>query len=237
MIDLKFHTENAKRVSIVTGHYGSGKTNIAVNMALKLKKDFPDKKVTIVDLDIVNPYFHTADFTAILENHGIRVITPTYANTNLDTPVLPAEINAVFDLDDSYVVIDVGGDDAGAIALGRYSKQIAACDFEMYYVVNQFRLLTNSPSLAVELMTDIESCARVKVTKLINNSNLGTQTTLTMVTESLTFAEEICALAGVPLAFCTINDEIDMKDNLFEPINMYVKPLYAGVSVPASPTA
>lgn len=214
-----------KRISVVAGHYGSGKTNISVNMALKLARQ--GEKVTIVDLDIVNPYFRTADFKELLENENIHVITPTYANTNLDIPALPAEVNSVFDQKDAYVIIDVGGDDAGAIALGRYARFIAAEDYDMYYVINENRYQTKSPNEAVELLQEIEYCAKVKATKLINNSNLGSETTIDTVMRSNTFANKVSELTGLPIAFTCINQEIDKKESNLEPVEIFVKPFYA----------
>ncbi|MEG2429922.1 MAG: P-loop NTPase, partial [Oscillospiraceae bacterium] len=128
---------NFKRISIITGHYGSGKTNVAVNLALQLKEQH--EKVTIVDLDIVNPYFRTSDFTQMLSEKGIKVIAPVYANTNLDIPALPPSINSIFDNKDSFVIVDVGGDDAGAIALGQFSNRIKNSEYDMYYVINECR--------------------------------------------------------------------------------------------------
>lgn len=226
MKDLTFNPNTIKRISIITGHYGSGKTNVAVNMAIKIRNEFKDKNVTIVDLDIVNPYFRTADFTKTLNDNNIRVISPIYANTNVDAPILPPEINAIFDDKNAYVIVDVGGDDAGAIALGRYSKKILVEDYDMYYVINQCRYQTRNVQSTVELLTEIESSAKVTATKVINNTNLGVDTTLETVLSSFEFADEICGKLELPLAFCTINDQIDIKKNCLERIKMYVKPFY-----------
>lgn len=212
-----------KRISIITGHYGSGKTNIAVNMAVKLRKD--GKKVTIVDLDIVNPYFRTADFRDMLEEKGIRLIAPVYANTNLDLPALPAEVNSVFNDDDSYIIIDVGGDDAGAIALGRYAAMIDKDNYDMYYVINRYRYQTKNAAEASELLKEIEISARVKATKLINNSNLGEETTLENIDSSIEFAEEVSRQTGLPIAFTCIKQSDAVNDG-YEPVLIYVKPFY-----------
>ena len=112
-----------KRITIISGHYGSGKTNIAVNIALSLASD--RKNVSLADLDIVNPYFRSKDSQEILENAGIELICSTYANTNVDIPALPQEMYSVIDNRDMMSVIDIGGDDRGAYALGRYSEAIA----------------------------------------------------------------------------------------------------------------
>ncbi|WMJ22783.1 P-loop NTPase [Paludicola sp. MB14-C6] len=221
--------EQLKRISIITGHYGSGKTNVAVNLALKLHKS--GKKVIIVDLDIVNPYFRTADFKELLEAQGIQVITPTFANTNLDIPALPAQINTIFDQQDSYIVIDVGGDDAGAIALGRYAHEIIKQDYDMFYVINERRYQTRNPQDAIALLHDIEACARVKATKLINNTNLGALTTVQTLTDSFEFADKISELTKLPIAFscfneACLNQEIDKQGDFILPVEIFVKPFY-----------
>ena len=214
-----------KRISIITGHYGSGKTNIAVNMALDMKKS--GKNVTIVDLDIVNPYFRTADFQSLLESQGITVITPTFANTNLDIPSLPASVNTVFNDADNYVIIDVGGDDAGGIALGRYANLIKQSDYDLYYVINECRYLTKDADEAISLLSEIESVTRVRATKLINNSNLGEQTTLDTVVHSLEFATHVSAETSLPISFHCINKNLDADGYDFYPVDIFVKTVWS----------
>lgn len=202
MENQKLHTfdpSNLPRISIITGHYGSGKTNIAVNMALDFAKS--GRRVTIVDLDIVNPYFRTADFRDMLTERGIDVIAPVYANTNLDIPALPPEINTIFGQDDRLVIIDVGGDDAGAIALGQFASRIEAAGYDMYYVINERRYLTKDASEAAVLLPEIEASARIRATKLINNTNLGEDTTPEIIAHSRAFADEVSRLTNLPVAF------------------------------------
>ena len=107
-----------KRLTLFAGHYGSGKTNIAVNYALLLAKE--GKDVVIADLDIVNPYFRTKDSAAVLEQAGVSLISPKFANTNVDLPALPAESYRLVQDKSIYGIMDIGGDDRGAYALGRY---------------------------------------------------------------------------------------------------------------------
>lgn len=143
--------DSVKRITIVTGHYGSGKTNFAVNLAVDLSRE--GKQVVLVDLDIVNPYFRSADFKERLTAMGIEMICPIYANTNLDIPALGADIYSVFYQNDSrYVIFDVGGDDAGAAALGRYSHLIQQENYDMLYVVNCYRYLTRQPEEALQIL-------------------------------------------------------------------------------------
>lgn len=202
-----------KRITIITGHYGSGKTNIAVNIALNLAKESP-KPVTIVDLDIVNPYFRTADFTDQLEEAGIKVIAPLYARTNLDSPALPPEIAAIFTSDCGPAVIDVGGDDAGAVALGQFSGRIEAAGYDLFYVINAKRYLTREPEETVSLLRDIEAISRLKATRLINNTNLGRETTVSTVLESVEYAEQVSKRTMLPIAFTCVGRELAQTDGL-----------------------
>lgn len=189
-----------KKLNIITGHYGSGKTNVAVNLALMAKKSSPDSAVKIADIDIVNPYFRTADSRELLEKNGIEVLIPEFANTNVDIPSLPPKILTMFEGDDGVIsVVDVGGDD-GAVALGMYRDMINAVEHEIFYVINMYRPLISDPRDAAECMRDIESISGLKVTKIINNSSLGAETTAKDVADSIEYAKKCAQLCSVPLA-------------------------------------
>ena len=191
--------KNAKRISIFCGHYGSGKTNIAVNYALSLKaQGIP---VRIADLDIVNPYFRTKDSAKELEEAGIPLISPTFANTNVDLPALPQELYALVQQTHTHAVMDVGGDDRGAYALGRYAPFIREEDnFDMYCVVNFYRPLTTTPEEAAEVMAEIEAAAHLPFTAIINNSNLGEATSLDDVLRTKEKCEALSRMTGLPIA-------------------------------------
>ena len=135
---------------VVTGHYGSGKTNLSVNLAMDLRAQ--GEKVVVVDLDIVNPYFRTADFVELFGSQGIEVINPEFANTNLDLPVVNPKIYSAFNQPDSYVIFDVGGDDDGAIALGQYAHLFSQHAYSMLYVVNRYRHVDPDVEEAVGLL-------------------------------------------------------------------------------------
>ncbi len=202
----------AKRIHIFAGHYGSGKTNLAVNFALQLKgKGLP---VRIADLDIVNPYFRTKDSAEELEEAGIPLISPAFANTNLDLPALPAELYSLVQQRTEYAVMDVGGDDRGAYALGRYAPAILEEDnYEMYFVVNFYRPLTPTPADALAIMREIEQAAGIRCTGIINNSNLGTDTTPQAVEETVAKADTLSALAGLPVVYTSATAEICQELN------------------------
>ena len=200
-------TKNYKRVYILAGHYGSGKTNIAVNLALKLKEEgFP---VNIADLDIVNPYFRTKDSALDLQKAGIRLISPTYANTNVDLPALPQEVYALVQQKTAKAVFDVGGDDRGAYALGRYAPYILEeNDYEMCFVVNFFRPLTRTAKEAEEVMREIELAGKIKFTAIINNSNLGALTDKESVLSSKALVEELSKNTGLPILLTTVSPHL-----------------------------
>lgn len=192
-----------KRLTLFAGHYGSGKTNIAVNYALRLAKE--GKKVCIADLDIVNPYFRTKDSATELAAAGIDLISPRYANTNVDLPALPAESYRLVQDKSSFGVMDIGGDDRGAYALGRFAEAIRAEDnYRMAFVLNCFRPLTATVADAMEILREIEAAAGLSFTCIVNNSNIGEETTKEVFLESLRFAKELGEASGLPLWMHTV---------------------------------
>lgn len=195
---MHLFTPKSKKI-IITGHFGSGKTNVAVNLALALKSDGSD--VTIADMDIVNPYFRTADSAAFLSESGIRCVIPRFAGTNVDVPALPAEIYSMFADDRSYGIFDVGGDDSGAAALGMYADYFRDGGYEMLYVFSMYRPLTASPHDAAELMREIEQRSHLRCTAVVNNSNIGAESDEDSFFGSFDYAGEVSRLCKLPLAF------------------------------------
>lgn len=205
----------------VTGHYGSGKTNIAVNLALHYAA--AGESVCIVDLDIVNPYFRTADFGELFGRAGVELAAPKYANTNLDIPALTFDVSALLDKHDR-VIIDVGGDDAGAVALGQYAGALRECGYDMLYVVNKYRFLTRTPEENLELLHDIEQVSGLKATGIVNSSNLGLETTAQDVLSSVPFAHECAEKTGLPLVFSAAEKSLGLEG--FFPVEVYVRPFW-----------
>ena len=198
---------NYKRITLLCGHYGSGKTNIAVNMALELAGQ--KENVVVADLDIVNPYFRTMDSKEEFEKAGIRMIVSPYANSNLDIPALPQEMYAIVDDRSLNCVIDVGGDDRGAYALGRLSPAIREeNNYDMFLVVNRYRPLTPDAESTVEVMREIEGAASLKFTGIINNSNLGAETRPEDVLSTLKYAEEVAELSGLPVVLTSCEERV-----------------------------
>ena len=196
-----------KRITLIAGHYGSGKTNIAVNMAFDLKKYFDN--VAVADLDIVNPYFRTKDSQAELESAGIKLICSEYANTNVDIPALPQEVYSIVDDKSITAVIDIGGDDRGAYALGRYAPGILEeGNFDMLFVINKYRPLTRDAESVIQVMHEIEAAGGIKFTGIINNSNLGEETTKEDIINSLDYAREVSERTGLPIVMTTVEKSV-----------------------------
>ena len=187
-----------KRLTLFAGHYGSGKTNIAVNYALHLAKE--NKKVCIADLDIVNPYFRTADSADVLTKTGIDLVRPQYANSNVDLPALPAESYRLVQDKATYGIMDIGGDDRGAYALGRFTPSILQeGNYRMAFVANCYRPLTPTAEDALEIMREIEAACGLSFTCIVNNANLGPETTPEILLDSLEFIRKLCEISGLPL--------------------------------------
>ena len=196
-----------KRLTLFAGHYGSGKTNIAVNYALHLAAE--GKQVCIADLDIVNPYFRTKDSAKVLEAAGIHLISPQFANSNVDLPALPAEAYRLVTDRTTYGIMDIGGDDRGAYALGRYVPGILEeNNYRMIFVANASRPLTRTPEDAMEVMGEIEAACGLKFTDLVNNTNLGDLTTAETVMGSQEYMEKLSKLSGLPIFATTAKTDV-----------------------------
>jgi MinD superfamily P-loop ATPase len=199
-----------KPITIITGHYGSGKTNLAVNLALSFKK--AGGSVTVADLDVVNPYFRTADFRALFNDWGIRLAASDFAGSSLDVPSVNLDVKGALSRSDR-LIIDAGGDPEGARVLGRFAPALDELGYEMIYVINQSRIQTQTAGQAVQIMKSIEKSCTLKCTAIFNNTNLGRQTTEEIVTQSIPFALEVARITRLPL--------LKLPD-----IEVYVKPIW-----------
>lgn len=240
-------------VTVVAGHYGAGKTNLSLNLAIDAHA--AGARVTLVDLDVVNPYFRSSDHAAELEAQGIRVVSPVFAGSgsNLDVPSLtgaiaPAveeawaaaadaqmdsaheaeeigEVDSASRISSSHlpshlpsfpstlVIIDVGGDDAGAYALGRFAREVAAGPYAFWYVANRFRNLTQTPEDAVAVLDSIQKAAHLQATAVVNNSHLMGETSWEHVKAGLSFGDEAAQALDLPLACTTVPHAIVCREN------------------------
>lgn len=211
-----------KRVTVICGHYGTGKTNLSINLALDCARH--GEKVTLIDMDVVNPYFRSTDYSDILTKEGVKVIGPNFANTNLDTPSLSGAIGVAIE-DDEKVIIDVGGDDAGATALGVYARGLNETEPDVFYVINMYRSMTTKSDEAVQIMREIETAARIRVTGIINNSHLKDRTTAETVEASYRFADEVSEKTGLPLILTTYPKGVGLLNKIenMYPVDVCVK--------------
>lgn len=200
------------RITVICGHYGCGKTNLALNLALEASAG--GGPVTLVDMDVVNPYFRSSEYGTLLGEKGVRLIAPVFAGTTLDTPTLPPEMYAIFGMDAGRVFVDAGGDDAGVTALGGLSRRLQETGYEMLYVVNRYRVLSQTPAECVQLLREIEAASRLRATAIVNNSHLGVETTAETVRAALPFARETAKLCGLPLLYSTAPDFAGDVDKL-----------------------
>ncbi len=194
--------DGLKRIVLITGHYGSGKTTLALNLAIQRAKS--EERVVLADLDIVNPYFRSADAEMFLRASGVELVAPCYAGTNLDIPSCSGRLRAVLQ-DGGSVIIDVGGDAAGAVALGQYYTVLCEAQaYDLLCVVNRYRYLTQGAAEVMAGLQAVEAVARLSATGIVNCSHLGEQTTAATVANTHVWAQKIAQQAGIPLRFAAV---------------------------------
>lgn len=196
-----------KRITVFMGHYGSGKTFVAVNYALALaKKGLP---VSIYDLDIVNPYFRTVDAMETLNKSGVELVVSPFAETNVDIPAMNSKSYKMVDDLSRFAVADIGGDDRGALALGRFTDKIKQeNNFDALWVVNCFRPETRDIDGALEIKKEIERAGKLPFTGIVNNANLGPLTTEEDILKGLNFTEELSKITGLPVKFTAVRQDL-----------------------------
>lgn len=219
-----------KRVKIVIGHYGSGKTEFSINYAIKLAKLC--KKVALVDLDIVNLYFRSREKTELLESLGIKVIASSIKASALDLPAISAEVPTVFDDDSLESILDIGGDPAGARTLGRYKDFLIEGTYDMFYVLNKYRSETDTTEKAIQYIRQIEEVSRAKVTGIVSNTHLLKSTTIEDILEGVELSRDVSRETGIPIKYITVIKELEkelekniaenLKENIF-PIELYMR--------------
>lgn len=214
-----------KRMQIVTGHYGSGKTEYAVNLALKLAEERKD--VTLADLDIVNPYFRSYEQTKVLEDAGVRVIV-TSCGGAADIPALNPAVMSVFQQEKWTGVLDIGGDPIGARVLARFAPQLKPAEFDLLFVLNANRPETNTVETALQYMRGIEAECLQKVTGIVNNTHLCRETTPEEILKGARLAQDLSERTGLPIVHHAVERKFvaDVADKLSEPIlpmNIYMK--------------
>ena len=217
------NTANLGKFLIICGHYGCGKTNLALNIAAERAQ--AGETVTLVDMDIVNPYFRSSDYPEFLAQQGIELIAPNFAHSNVDLPSLPAKMYSVFEKEGT-VIIDVGGDDDGSTALGRFNRQLSQVNYQMLYVVNKYRDIQNDPNNAVRLLREIEYTSRLKATAVVSNAHLCGETEAENIIAGAEYAEKTAEILGLPMIMTTCEkrfvSEVSQKIENIYPIDIIV---------------
>lgn len=215
-----------KRVRIVIGHYGSGKTEFSLNYVTKLAR--MDKKTVLVDLDVVNLYFRSREKAEELENMGIKVIGGSVKANAIDIPMIPGEVLTAFQDESFDAVLDVGGDPAGARTLGRYVEYLKEGNYDMFFVLNANRPETQTVEKAMEYLTRIEDTVRAKVTGIVNNTHMLKSTSINDVLKGYELSLKLSEETGVPLRYNVVLEDLvsdlpkDLKGEVF-PIDLIMR--------------
>lgn len=205
---------NNSRLKIIIGAYGSGKSEVSVNLALNMRKDFPDRKVLLADLDIVNPFYRSSDAAKVLEDNDIRLISPMYANSNVDAPVLSGEVYVIFDNDEYMGVFDIGGEDMGATILGSMKTRLDNTDAELIMAVNTRRPFTSTADEIIIMASELQEASKMKITGFINNTNILEQTTASDILEGEKILLEVQEKTGIPVVMTTVMDGVMTDDEI-----------------------
>ncbi len=187
-----------KRYYVIIGNFGSGKTELALNMAFEAAAK--GEKVTLVDIDVINPYFRSTERKAELNAAGIRLISPNFTSSGVEVPSIPAEIFSVFSDNSDLVIFDVGGDPVGSIALGQYYGYFKELEnFEVWYVINCRRPLSSGADENVEMIGKITGVSRLKVTGILNNTKVSHETSVKDLFDGLDITREVSERTGLPI--------------------------------------
>ncbi len=229
MIDLS----NDKRIRIITGHYGVGKSEFSINYAKLLKQKHDN--VVIVDLDVVNPYFTSRGVKEQLEKEGIRVIGPSMNNTSNDVPAIPAEVSSIFYNDEMQVLVDLGGAQAGGKVIGQFREKFKKTGFDMFYLVNTNRPFTQDYDGVEEFLDTCQLATKLNVTKIVNSTHLLFDTTLDDVKKGYEVCKELSSKRSIPIAYNVIPEYLKKEQALekFEgqvfPVQINLRPSWLDV--------
>lgn len=185
-------------ITIFTGHFGSGKTEHALNLAIAESKRFDH--VILIDLDVVNPFYRSSELKGILESKGITLIAPNFVHNNVDVPSLPPEVNGALSNASAKVIVDVGGDDLGAKVLGVYNESLIKANYEMFLVFNSRRYQTRDQESIINMIEEIESASRLCISGIVANTNLGSETELQHIFEGIDIGIEVSRITKKPLS-------------------------------------
>lgn len=198
-----------KRIQIFTGAYGSGKTEVSMNYAVSLRREH--EKVALIDLDIVNPYFRSREAAGPLREAGVDVIFPSGALASADLPAITPDINRVLQDEEYKVVFDVGGDNVGAIALGRFHPYFGEGQYDMNFVINTLRPFTRDVEGIREILQEVSQASRIQVTHLVANINIVTDTTVEDILHGYQVIKEASAAFELPVKYLAVEETLKGK--------------------------
>ena len=224
-----------RRLIVIAGHYGSGKTELAVSLAMELAqsqaRQYP--RLAIVDLDVANPYFRSRERMDMLESHGVSVYGDTFHSTGAtaELPALTAALRAPLEDEGCQTIVDLGGNDAGARVLRQFEKYFSGADHELWAVVNFRRYETLTVDSSMEHVLSIQNELRIPVTGLVNNTHLLRETTVDILREGYDKALALSEIMGIPLLFTCYPAGIIQPEELkgispLRPLGLYMRPAY-----------
>lgn len=201
-----------KRIFVVCGHYGSGKTEFSVNFSqfMALRRS----KVTVVDLDVINPYFRSREKKAALESKGIQVVSSFFDYSDSELPAVSAQVYGVLADETVTGIIDLGGDPDGTLALRRFLDKLPLEQTEVLFVLNANRPGTSTLEAAEQSMKEIQAALGLKITGIINNTHLLYETSRADICRGLTLAQALEKRTGVPLRLTTVNEILEKSSEL-----------------------
>ncbi|MBT2681236.1 hypothetical protein J7E38_19795 [Bacillus sp. ISL-35] len=196
-------------ITIITGHFGSGKTELSINLAIDAarKRD----RVAVADLDIVNPYYRARDARDIFLEKGIELIAPAERLAAADLPIVPGDLSRVI-YDPAYkLIVDAGGDKDGATALGQFYNEWNEMKPEVLFVLNANRPYVSNLEGAMDTLKKIEKASRLRITGIINNSNVGNETTVQDVANGLKLSMALSDQLGIPLVYTVLPQHLEKQ--------------------------
>ena len=214
---------------ILVGSYGSGKTQLAINIAIDWQQRYKDDTIALIDLDVVNPYFRSREMAEELEARGIIMVLPQKDFVLYEAPALPAAISTKIKDKNFRTILDVGGDLAGSKVLGRYHQEFESTDSEAWMVINTYRPGTSSCGEIIQMIEDIEVASRIKIKGLINNTNLGLETTPEVIIEGYRIIEQVSKKTQLPIVMTTVHSKYFkevkklLKDDMVFTMNRYLQ--------------